>query len=343
MVDYGVISLCDHLPSPGAEEVSTQQHRLLGITNQAVLAEQAGFNVFGVGEHHFSDYILPAPELLLANVAARTSTIRIGTSVTLLAKRDPVRYAEAFAVLDVLSNGRAEATFARGVSERTAQVFGIENFDELRPIFDEHVRLVLRLLTEDEVTWRGRFRTPLESVRIEPRPLQTPDEAFWIGGGLSNVSAELAAELGLPFHLPSLFRWPGDYVDVADHYRSVAKAHGNTPRVGFPSYLHVAQTSQAAKARWQPHLDHYVEFALGTRSSFGRPTDFTSLITGPAICGSPAEVAERIDEINETLGLARHIFLMDVGALPESALHDAISLMGSDVLPSLAASPQASS
>ncbi len=335
MVDYGVISLCDHLPALGRVPAITQSDRLHAIAEQAVLAEQAGFDVFGVGEHHFSDYILPAPELMLANVAARTSTIRLGTSVTLLAKRDPVRYAEAFALLDILSNGRAEATFARGVSERSAQAFGIEDFAKLRPIFDEHLRLVLRLLTEDEVTWEGEFRTPLDRVRIEPRPIQTPAAAFWIGGGLSNISAELAAELGLPFHLPSLFRWPSDYMDVVNHYRATAEALGNTPRLGFPSYLHVAKTSQAAQAQWQPHLEHYVDFAIGTRSSFGRPTDFESLITGPAICGSPAQVVERISEINETLGLDRHIFLMDVGALPNAALHEAISLMGSEVLPAL--------
>ncbi len=335
MVEYGVISLCDHLASPGGGAPETQGQRLHSISDQAVRAEQAGFSIFGVGEHHFSNYILPAPELLLSHVAARTSTIRLGTSVTLLAKRDPVRYAEAFAVLDLLSGGRAEATFARGVSERTAQVFGIEDFDQLRPIFDEHLRLVLRLLTEDEVTWEGEFRSPIEGLRLEPRPIQTPSDAFWIGGGLSEVSAGLAAELGLPFHLPSLFRWPVDYTEVTDFYRTESERHGHRARVGFPSYLHVARTSQEAKARWRPHLDHYVDFALGTRSSFGRPTDFDSLISGPAICGSPAEVIERTMEINDLLGLDRQLFLMDVGALPERELHEALDLMGSEVLPAL--------
>ena len=334
-VEYGVISLCDHLASPTGDGRISQAGRLQSIAAQAVAAEQAGFTVFGVGEHHFSDYILPAPELLLTYIAARTSTIRLGTSVTLLAKRDPVRYAEAFAVLDLLTDGRAEATFARGVSDTTAHVFGIENFDQLRPIFDEHLRLVLRLLTEHDVTWSGDFRTPLEGVTIQPRPIQEPKDAFWVGGGLSKVSAELAAELDLPFHLPSLFRWPSDYVDITQHYRERSRDGDGTPRVGFPSYLHVARTSQEAKARWQPHLDHYVDFAIGTRGSFGRPTGFDQLITGPAICGSPAEVTERIAEINQTLGLDRHAFLMDAGALPDVALHDAIELMGTEVLPAL--------
>ncbi len=340
MVDYGVISLCDHLSPPDGSPAVSQAGRLQSIAEQAVLAEAAGFQGFGVGEHHFSDYILPAPELMLSYVAARTSTIRLGTSVTLLAKRDPVRYAEAFAVLDVLSNGRAEATFARGVSKFTAQAFGIADFAELRPIFDEHLRLVLRLLTEESVTWEGEFRSPLDAVRIEPRPMQRPCDAFWIGGGLSTVSAGLAAELGLPLHLPSLFKWPVDYTDIVDHYRSHfdSDSENNTvPRVGFPSYLHVAKTSQQARAQWRPHLDHYVQFALSDRKSFGRSTDFDDLITGPAICGSPAEVVDRVCEIDQTLGLDRHNFLMDVGALPVSDLNTAIELMGAEVLPALAA------
>lgn len=157
--------------------------------------------------------------------------------------------------------------------------------------------------------------------------------------GLSNVSAGLAAELGLPLHLPSLFKWPEDYNGVVEHYRSeFAATHTDSnARVGFPSYLHVAKTSQQARATWRAHLDHYVTFALGDRGSFGRSTDFDELITGPAICGSPAEVIDRIGEINETLGLDRHNFLMDVGALPTTALREAIELMGSDVLPALAA------
>lgn len=337
MTDYGLISLADHVADPVTGIHSTQRERLLEIADQAVLAEEAGFVSFGVGEHHFSGYILPAPELLLAHAAARTSTIRLGTSVTLLANLDPLRYAESLAVLDVLTGGRAEATFARGVSEETAHAFGIADFDELRPRFEEYLRLVLRLLVEDEVTWKGEHRSPLDGVRIEPRPIQQPHPGLWIGGGLSQVSARLAAELGLPFMLPSLFRWPEDYCEVVDFHREVATANGNAERVcvGFPSYLHVAPTSQEARSRWRPYFENYRDFALSVRGSFGRPTDFDSLLTGPAICGSPAEVVERIQQTNETLGLSRHLFLMDAGGLPLHLLRETIELVAAEVLPAL--------
>ncbi len=337
MVEYGLFSLCDHLADPHTGLRPDQGLRLRDIAEQAVWAEEAGFDVFGVGEHHFSGYILPAPELLLTYAAARTDRIRLGTSVTLLANRDPVRYAEAFAVLDQLSDGRAEATHARGVSEAAAQAFGMADFDELRPRFEEYLRLVLRLLTEDEVTWSGEHRTPLEGVRIEPRPVQSPTDAMWIGGGLSTVSADLAADLGLPFLLPSLFRWPEDYREIVDHYRTRAEERGHlaAARVGFPSYVHVAPTTQQARAEWRPYFDNYVEFALDVRSSFGRPTDFESLLTGPVICGSPAEVTERVLEINELLGLDRQLFLMDIGGLPPTMLHASLDLLGEQVLPAL--------
>jgi alkanesulfonate monooxygenase SsuD/methylene tetrahydromethanopterin reductase-like flavin-dependent oxidoreductase (luciferase family) len=335
VTELGLVSLADHVANPLTGERCTQGVRLAQVIESAVLAEAAGFDVFGVGEHHFSDYILSAPELVLSNIAARTSRIRLGTSVTLLANVDPLRQAEAMATLDVLSAGRSEVTFARGISEETAHAFGVANFDELRPRFEEYLRLVLRLLTEEEVTWSGEHRTPLDGIRIEPRPVQRPHPSIWIGGGLSNVSADLAAELGLPLMLPSLFRWPEDYTDIVTRYRERAAGHGHAHRakVGFPSYLHVARTSQQARERWRPFLEHYRDFARGVRGSFGRPVDYDSLLQGPAICGSPAEVIERLAAVDELLGLDRHFVLMDAGGLPDRLFREAMELMATEVLP----------
>ncbi|MEZ5340848.1 MAG: LLM class flavin-dependent oxidoreductase [Acidimicrobiales bacterium] len=169
MTAYGLISLADHLVDPVLGVKSSQSQRIHELVEQAVLAEQAGFHSFGLGEHHFSNYIMPAPELALANMAARTSKILLGTSVSLLANLDPVRFAEQLALLDILTNGRAEVTFARGASEETIHAFGIESFDDLRPKFAESLRLVLRLLTEESVTWSRHYRTRFEDLTIQPR------------------------------------------------------------------------------------------------------------------------------------------------------------------------------
>ncbi len=334
---YQLISLVDHLTDPSSGRKTSQRDRLLAVAGQAVWAEELGFGGFGVGEHHFDQYIMPAPELILSHIAARTTAIRLGTSVSLLANLDPVRFAEQLAVLDVMSGGRIEVTFARGASNETSRAFGIDDIEQLRPKFEESLRLVIELLEEERVSWSGRFRTPLDDVRLEPRPVQSCHDLIWIGGGLSTVSADLAADLGLRFMLPSLFRWPEDYRKIVKRYRrrAIEAGHGDRIEVGFPSYVHVAPTSQEARRRWRPYLENYRDFALRLRSGFGRPTDYDSLLRGPAICGSPAEVAERVAEINDLLGLGRHMVLMDVGALPERLLRESMELFAAQVIPQL--------
>lgn len=335
--EYGILSLCDHLENPQTGEIGSQSQRLQRLVDNAVRAEAAGFDVFTLGEHHFGSFILSAPELLLAAIAVQTERIRIGTSVTLLAHTDPVRQAERIATLDVLSNGRAEMTVARGVSLDTAKAFGIKDIDELRPRFEEYLRLVVRLFTEDRVTWTGTYRGPLDNIRLEPRPVQEPHPDIWVGGGLSTTSADLAASLGMPFFLPSLFRWPEDYLPIVEHYRAAHSAHHHAKpaRIGFASYVHVANTTQEAYRRWRPFLENYRDFALTMRGSWGRDTRFDNLLKGPAICGSPAQVLERVSEIDDLLGLGRHLFFMDAGGLPEHIMNDQMQLMATEVLPHL--------
>ena len=337
MTRTGFLSFVDHLADPATGERVSQVERYRNVVSCAVAAEAVGFDAVGLGEHHFSDYILPVPQLMLAHVAASTTRVQLMTTVTLLANLDPLRVAEDLATLDVLSDGRAGAAVARGVSDATAAAFGVGSWEELRPRFAEGLRLVLELFTEDDVVWRGRYRPHLEHVRIQPRPVRRPHPPIWVGGGLSTTSADLAAELGLPFMLPSLFRYPEDYVEIVVHYREQMEANGFGDRVciGYPSYVHVAATSQQARQEWRPHLEQYTSFALGDRKGFGRPTDFEGLLAGPAICGSVAEVTDRMGQVNELLGLDLHWAHVDLGGLPHDRVCEQVELLGSEVLPAL--------
>jgi alkanesulfonate monooxygenase SsuD/methylene tetrahydromethanopterin reductase-like flavin-dependent oxidoreductase (luciferase family) len=337
MTSYGLLSLADHLPDPATGQHTTQAERFQLIVESAVRAEQAGFDHVGIGEHHFGHYILPSPFVLLGAIAARTQKIRLGTSVTLLAGLDPVRVAEDLVTLDAVSNGRAELTVARGVEVATQAAFGIADEGELRPRFEENLRLLLRLLTEEKVTWSGHFRSPLRDVRLQPRPVQKPHPPLWVGGGLSTVSCDLAADLGLPLGLPSLFCFPQDYLPILERYRASMTAAGNADKiaVAYPSYVHVARTSQQARERFRPYLENYVRAAITCRKSQGRPIDYESLLQGPALCGSPAEVVDRIGTINEALGLQNHYLMPDLGGLPAPILAEVIDLLGNEVLPRL--------
>lgn len=266
-MDVYLLSLGDHLPDPASGERPSQRARLHGIVDLAVLAEELGFDGVAVGEHHFHQYIVSAPELLLAAIAERTSRLRLATAVTLLAQADPVRVAEQLNTLDVLSGGRAELTVARGVSPRTWAAFGLADEDHVRHRLEVNLQLLLRLLTEDEVTWHGGSRASLRNVRVEPRPIQQPRPPIWMGGGLSLRSADLAARHGLPLMLPSTLRPPASHLPVVDHYRAemARRGHEGLARVGLPVHVYVAPTTAEAERAWRPHWDAYARFARSLR------------------------------------------------------------------------------
>ncbi|RKT56232.1 LLM class flavin-dependent oxidoreductase [Saccharothrix australiensis] len=326
-MDVYLLILGDHLPEPNSGRVVSEAERLRAIVEQAVVAEEAGFTGVAIGEHHFTRYIVSAPELLLATIAERTSTLRLSTGVTLLAHHDPVRVAEELAMLDVLSGGRTELIVARGVSQRTDVAFGVQ--DDLRARFDENLRLLLRLLEEPHVTWTGRFRSPLVDVTTRPRPLQRPRPPVWIGSG-SAVSTDLAVELALPLMLPSTLRDPNTHRAVVGRYRA---AMGGGGRVALPSHVFVAPTASAARETWRPHLAAYARFADRWRGD--GDVDVAALMEGAAVCGDPAEVTDRLNALGKLLGLDAQLVMVDIGGLPHSAVLDTIRLFGAEVLPGL--------
>jgi alkanesulfonate monooxygenase SsuD/methylene tetrahydromethanopterin reductase-like flavin-dependent oxidoreductase (luciferase family) len=325
-----LLILGDHLPDPRTGRVVSEADRLRAMVEQAVVAEKSGFAGVAIGEHHFIQYIVSAPEVVLSAIAMRTSTLRLSTGVTLLAHRDPVFVAEELATLDALSDGRAELIVARGISHETDAAFGIAP-DELRARFDEHLRLLLMLLEKPEVSWEGRFRGPLEGITTTPRPVQEPRPPVWIGSG-SAVSADLAAEHGLPLVLPSTLRDPLSHKPIVERYRS--RIHDGDDRVALPSHVFVAPDAAQARVRWRPHLATYAEFANEWRGD-GTGPDMDKLMNGAAVCGDPAEVAGRLNRLAELLGLDAHLVIVDIGGLPQPEVLDVIRLFGAEVIPLL--------
>ena len=110
-------------------KLQTQAQTLRNVVEQGVLADQVGLNFFGVGEHHRSDFAISAPEVVLSAIAARTSRIHLGSSVTVLSTDDPVRVFERFSTLNAISGGRAEVIVGRGSFTESFPLFGYGLWD----------------------------------------------------------------------------------------------------------------------------------------------------------------------------------------------------------------------
>src|SRR6187455_3227369 len=110
----GLLTLGDLLTDPVTRHRKTPAERHRTIVEESVLAEQVGFESVHLGEHHFNDYILSSPAVVLGAIAERTSTLRLSNGVALAANLDPVRIAEDYATIDALSGGRVEPCFGRG-------------------------------------------------------------------------------------------------------------------------------------------------------------------------------------------------------------------------------------
>ena len=350
-MEIGLLSLGDHLPDPRTGRKTSPSERHRAIVESAVRAEGAGFDSIWIGEHHFCDYIVSSPPVLLGAIAARTTRLRLGTGVALLANLDPVRAAEDYATVDAVSGGRLELVVGRGILARTYAEFG-QPLDDSRAMYAEKLELLLRLWSEENVHFEGDYRPALGGVTVHPRPAQEPHPPVWVGGGSSNHSVDLAARLGLGLMLPSVIAPPQAFAPYVERYRERFDAsHGRAPRVGACSHVHVAGDSQRARAEWRPHYEAYWRFiaeligsqgaAAGRGGAAPYEIDYDTMLKGPAMCGSPAEIVDRLAELRDGLGLDVHLAMMDLGGLPDAELWRAIDLYGERVLPELRASDAA--
>src|SRR4030088_2460689 len=127
------------------------------ITDEALYADRLGMHSAWIGEHHFNPLgVLSCPDFVLAYIAARTQPTRLAPAVPVLPLHHPIRVAEQWASLDLLSNGRVDFAAGRGYDRREYEPFHV-SFDDNQAIFEEGMEVV-RLLwaSEAPISYRGK-------------------------------------------------------------------------------------------------------------------------------------------------------------------------------------------
>ncbi|MET1029941.1 LLM class flavin-dependent oxidoreductase [Domibacillus tundrae] len=332
-MEFLLFSLMSNEPHPLTGHSLSEQEKFQNVINQALLAEEKGFYGFGVGERHGPPFLSSSPAIVLTAIAAKTSAIRLFTTVTVLSILDPVRVAEDYATLDHLSGGRLEMIIGKGNDPRHYPLFGIseeEQWDSLA----ERYELLRQLWKEENVTWKGKYRPPLDQVTTKPRPFQSSIR-IWHGSASSKHSTELAAKYGEPIFSSNTFHPLPKYKELIDHYRERLAYYGHDPKqavVGAGAgSLYIADSKEEAILKYRPyyHAFHHTDAAKLNQSPFQSLED--NFENGPVLVGSPEQIAEKILLYQQSFG---HKFQsISVDGLEEAEQKEQIIRFAEEVMP----------
>ncbi len=319
---------------------STQQ-RLQEIIEEIQLMDEVGLDYFGIGEHHRPDYAVPSPEIVLAAAATVTKRIKLGSAVSVISSSDPVKLYQNFAMIDLLSGGRAELMAGRGSFVESFPLFGY-NLQDYEGLFTEKLDLLLAINKNERVTWKGKFRAPLDDQEVLPRAVNN-DLSIWIAVGGTPQSVVRAGKLGLPLMIAIIGGSPTQFEPLFELYKKTYLENGHDPskfRVGIHSHalfgaddaelskryypLYAAQMDRVGRSRgWPPYQ----------RTQF----DFGKSKHGALFIGEPEAMVEKILHMQELFGLTRFAAHMDVGGPSHKDLMKSIEIYGTKIAPNVRA------
>jgi alkanesulfonate monooxygenase SsuD/methylene tetrahydromethanopterin reductase-like flavin-dependent oxidoreductase (luciferase family) len=346
-MEFGYFTLSDN---HYANNPRTANQFVADITAEALYAEELAMHSAWIGEHHFNALgVLSCPDLVLAYIAARTRRIKLAPAVTVLPLHNPIRVAEQWATLDLLSNGRVVWAAGRGYDRREYEPFHV-SFDDNQGIFEEGMEVVQKLwAAEDRISHHGKHYK-FDDVRITPKPVQKPIPTFV--GSFSKPSIELAARLGhglivAPFAAAMSY---GGLRQVADLYHETCAKYGTKPQKLMCSYFtHFADNKPQEDAQRARQIRYYKEcvipsfpsdpktappsyryfIAMVERLHQVKPEDLTE---NSVLLGSSAHITEVLKKV-EAAGFSEVILYFNVGMKPHSQVKDEMARFMSEVAP----------
>ncbi|MEU1850949.1 LLM class flavin-dependent oxidoreductase [Streptomyces sp. NPDC019990] len=362
-------SVCDtpySLTTPEGVFTSLNDH-----IDELMTGARAGFDGLSLTEHAQSSYdLMPNPNLVASALAYATRTEGLDVAIFPMGRslgktREPVRVAEEYAMLDVISNGRLLAGFPVGLSYDASINNGIPPV-EVRGRFEENLELVLRAWQDREpFTWNGRYGQ-YPQVNIWPRPLQSRPPV-WITGIGNPRTMRLVLERGFGFNY---FGFAGAKLTgqrIFNRFWELADELGlerNPYRMGFLQTIAVSETDERAEQEYGEHVEyafrkglgaipaeklaiaggvniHGVKALLRDAGDFGfysqmRTAGYRELAeAGAVIAGSPSTVRDQLLEYCRSYGIGNLHAMLGFGSLPKALVEKNINLFAEEVLPHL--------
>lgn len=206
-------------------------------------ADSVGLDTAWFAEHHFSEYgVMPSTQVLASFVAGRTKRIRLGTGVVVLPFHNPIRVAEEFAMLDVLSDGRLDFGVGRGYQPHEFQGYGVP-IEESRERFEESLSIIKMAWEKGEVNFEGKFFR-FSGVKVRPMPLQKPHPPFF-GASFNPETIKFQAKKKMNLLFSPLLSLP----DKIKEYKDILRSEGENPddyRIGGLAFVYVDEDRERA-------------------------------------------------------------------------------------------------
>ncbi|HEV8083535.1 MAG TPA: LLM class flavin-dependent oxidoreductase [Chitinophagaceae bacterium] len=338
-MELGISTFVELTPDPITGNTITPYQRFQNLMEEVVLADQLALDVFAIGEHHRPDFLVSSPATVLAAAAVKTKNIKLSSAVSVLSSDDPVRVFQQFAIIDLLSKGRAEIMAGRGSFIESFPLFGydLKDYDTL---FDEKLKLLVAINESETVTWKGRHRAAIQNLGVYPRPYQNK-LPIWVAIGGTPASVLRAATLGLPLTIAIIGGTPDQFVPHTEYYRDeFVKAGHNISilQLCINSHAYIADDSQRAADEFFP-VYAYVMSKIGKERGWPPTTreqfEFMRSPKGSLLAGSPQQVIDKILYEHELFGNTRFMVQFSVGTLPHKQMMHAIELFGNVVAPAV--------
>ncbi len=327
-------------------------------TKLAVEAEAMGFDFVAPVEHHFTSYAMcPDNFQFLANVAAKTKTIKLMTGACILPWNDPLRVVEKATMLDIISEGRMILGMGRGAARREFNAFRLDLADS-REMFDEAAPIIINGLENGYIEADTKFyKQP--HIEIRPRPERSfKDRTVMVT--MSASSAEVAAKLGLQALRFSQGRWDGTALEEINLYRDAFKKYQGTDAPPF--YLcdfvvcfedhkkiekytdtYFAKLFQSVAEHYEFGGEHFKELPsyttyriLGEMSAArGGPEKAYKDYIGANAIGTPEEILEQHFTRKEMVGEYNILANFSFGGMPYEDVYDQAKRYADKILPIL--------
>lgn len=336
-MELGISMFGDLQMDPVTGKFQSAQQRLGEIIEEIKLMDELGLDYFGMGEHHRPDYAVPSPEIILAAASTVTKTIKLGSAVTVLSSSDPVKLYQNFAMVDLLSNGRAELMAGRGSFIESFPLFGY-NLQDYDGLFSEKLDLLLQINKEERITWEGKYRAPIRDQEVLPRAVGN-NLSIWIAVGGTPESVVRAGRLGLPLMIAIIGGSPAQFKPLFDLYKDTYTKHGHDLeklQVGIHAHAFFGEDDKALS-------DQYYPLYAGQMNRIGKSRgwppyqrtqfEYGKTKSGALFIGEPNEMVDKILYVQEMFGLTRFAAHMDIGGPSHKDMMKSIEIYGTKIAP----------